>query len=214
MSKRNLANIGFGIVLFFLMPLELRGDFVVYSFTGEVIPGSSSHSMITDGETYSASFLVDLATPNVGGDFGAFEGAVQSGEVTFSGGYVSPIDFSGFRVQVANDFLENGLLYDVARVDDGGFGFIFQTNTTDTSVLSSTELPLAGTAFSSSPTVLPAGTNLGVFRYEDDFGLIDFFVTDPTSNSSSFSASAVPEPTGFFAIAAVGIAILFRRQKS
>ncbi len=169
----------------------IYADFYHYSFSGFIPDGASNHSQISDGEIWTAQFVIDSTTADTNPDpqFGAYAGAVVSGTLEFSGGYETLIDFAG-----ANAFALN----DVSTADSvsvrGAFGtsiFVFQANREGDSVLDSDALPGPGISFDS----FPAQTVLEhfVFTFGDGNGDVVYFGN--IANNVSFAATAIPEPS-------------------
>ena len=93
------------LVGFFTSSLS-NADVVRYTFSGELPTGASQHSEVSDGETFTASFTVMRPGDDLFPDdptLGLYGSAVVEGTLSFSGGYVSPLDFSGFNVVVGDN---------------------------------------------------------------------------------------------------------------
>jgi len=192
------------MVSVFAMPAQLPADYI-YTLSGVIEAGRGAeveHAQIFEGESWEANFLVDSS--NLGG-----VGAVISGELTFSGGYVSPLDYSGFDIFVLNDFAPvGGGIFDIVRISTG-FDQIFQANTADFSVLSGSQIPGPGVSFESGPD--PLAINFGAFNFEDENGFVRY--DSSQINNVVFTASVVPEPSSFAIITSIFGLVGIRRKR-
>lgn len=163
--------------------------------------------MINDGESFVASFIVDLSTPDaLIGDlsFGQYFLAVDSGTLEFSGGFVSQLDFAGSDVNIANDFEDS---FDAVQVRMNDF--VIQANEfSNLGTLASDALPTAGVAFDSAPLQSDSGNFQ--LEYADAFGTVIYAANN--ENNISFVSSAIPEPSSIAMLVMLGIAVNFRRK--
>jgi hypothetical protein len=149
-----------------------RADDLVYAFRGVLPPGASSHSSVSDGETFTAYFTIATEAMDSEPDptVGDYNAAVMSGTLTFSGGYVSPLDFSNYDVLVFDNAGTGPV--DGVSIRDVGSGVVFQASNRDLSILSSDSLPPAGTQVASGPD--PDTLNFFQLTYADPGGSIEY----------------------------------------
>lgn len=186
------------------------GDFYNYTFVGEVPTGASTHSMVADGEVWTASLLIDASSVDVNDNVnvGDYAGAVVSGTLEFSGGYrADDFDFSGAKVLILNDTFQA----DSIRVS-GEFGinnFVFQVNNEDLTTFADDSL--IGPGVSIEPFADPAQFEFFQLLFTDDFGTINYFANQ--ANNVSFSATAIPEPIGLpILLSSMMVSLGFRRR--
>ena len=188
-------------------------DFYQYQFSGVIPDGFSNHSLVADGEVWTATLIIDSNTADVNPDpkFGVYEGAVVSGTLEFSGGYTPVVDFSGATAFALDDVFAPADADVVSiRGEFNDSNFVFQANTTDLATLDSDELAGPGLSFDSFPS--NADLEYFVFTYGDQFGSIEYF--GDTANNASFVATAVvPEPSGFTMLALLGVMFSGRRSR-
>jgi len=106
-----LLRIGFCLVFFIALavPANLHGQ-IVYTITGFANnigePTESTAPEVGPGESYVAEFVIDdsVLDSDPETDVGVYTGAILSSSITFSGGYVSQVDFAGGDVDVRMDF--------------------------------------------------------------------------------------------------------------
>lgn len=194
------------VLIVLLLPGFCHADFYQYVFSGIVPDGVSNHSMVADGEVWTATMIIDSTTADDNSDpqFGVYTGAVVSGSLVFSGGYEPFVDFSGATAFALDDVFAPADADAVAvRGEFNDSNYVFQANTTDLSTLTSDALVGPGVSFDSSPS--PSDLEYFVFTYADEFGDIVYFGN--TANNASFSATAIPEPgfSGFVLLAMAGI---------
>lgn len=195
-----------------LLPSFSNADFYEYVFTGIVPEGVSNHSMVSDGEVWTATMIIDSTTADTNSDaqFGVYTGAVVSGSLVFSGGYEPFVDFSGATAFALNDVFPPADADAVSvRGEFNDSNYVFQANTTDLSTLTSDALVGPGVSFDSSPS--PSELAYFVFTYADEFGDIVYF--GDTANNASFSATSIPEP-GFAGILIFVMAGISRRTRN
>lgn len=185
---------------------------IFYTFSGQVPSNTDfllgSHPKIAPGETWIATLVIDEIWRGTswGGDYLIYYGAVKSGSLVFSGGYVSPIDFYWFNITVSND-----------SNDDVPLDYIGLSNTTETvhfsamtdlSPLSSNNLPAPGTRIVPGPT---ANTStVQQFKYSDSLGTFSYF--GKVGTNISFAAF-VPEPTSLALASLLGISFVVARRR-
>lgn len=170
-------------------PNNTTAQIVQYKYTGTIPAGTSANSMVADGESFTAIFNIDTTVMDSDADpeEGNYAGAVTSGSLTFSGGHVSSVDFSGLDVRTADDlFGLDGVLVSPTQSTSVWLSALSE----DVSTLSSDELPPVGTSFMSDVT---NATGTLAFSYVDAFGSIDY--TWGEGGDTSFMVTAVPEPT-------------------
>lgn len=205
------AMVRLQLVLFVLvvsnLPSMLCADIVQYTFTGEIPVGAiDTHTEIDIGETWVAFFFVDttIIDTSIDPEFGSYLDAVISGRLTFSGGYTSTFDQDAYNVAIGND--SSG--FDYVSIQDTVELFNITAITDDTSTLMSDSLPVPGTSFFASPSVISRGPQL---TFVDSNGEIDYGAD--LANNVSFLARAVPEPSHFLANLLVTLAATVRRRK-
>jgi len=194
------------------LPNISNADFYQYVFQGVVPGGVSNHSMVADGETWTATFVVDSTTADVNPDpqFGVYEGAVVSGVLEFSGGYQPFIEFSGATAFALDDVFAPADADVVSvRGEFNNSNFVFQANTTELSTLTSDALVGPGLSFDSFPN--PSELEYFVFTYADEFGDISYF-GDIANNASFVSSAVVPEPSSLSLCGLVMILVLRRTR--
>ena len=106
-----LLRAGCCLVVFvaFVVPANLNGQ-IVYTITGFANnigePGEFDAPEVGPGESYVAEFVVDdsVLDSDPDSDRGEYTGAILSSSITFSGGYVSQVDFAGGDIDVRMDF--------------------------------------------------------------------------------------------------------------
>lgn len=188
----------------------------VYTFSGRIPsnihPSTGTHPSIAPGETWVATFIIDETTPkqSLGSTEGDYPGAVVSGELKFSGGYVSPLNFAGFGVGVNNSPV-------IDSIHVYGFGvrtgsIVFQA-VSDRNPLGSANLPVPGTNVFPNPSVAVANFGYTQLLYADLYGGISYFTN--VGYNVSFAATLVPEPASL-AVASLlgGSLVLARRRRS
>ena len=185
------------------------GDFYQYEYVGVVPAGASGHSMVADGETWTATVVVDASVQdtNANQDIGEYA-AVVSGTLEFSGGYsADDFDFSGARVLILNDTF----FADSIRVT-GEFGinnFVFQVNSEDLTTFPDDSL--IGPGVNIDPFPDPATFEFFQLLFTDDFGTINYFANQ--ANNVSFSATAIPEPVSLPILATIALAVSGYRRR-
>lgn len=174
-----------------------ENNIYIYEFSG-VLPEEAinTHPFIKNGESWIARFFVDSTVPDAAGQstFGSYRGAVISGHLEFSGGFVAPLDYAGYDVYVFDDPvpLINSRIYVDAVQVSADFGCRFQvSNAEDLSSLTSDVLPEPGYSFMSGPD--PTDIPFHQLQYFDEFGSVEY--TGDMAHNTQFSASAVVEPT-------------------
>ncbi|MEM8893247.1 MAG: hypothetical protein AAGC88_01640 [Bacteroidota bacterium] len=190
-----------------------KADFLVYEFSGVLPSGASQHSQIEDGETWNAEFVIDTNVVDTSSltYFGYYLSNVQSGLITFSGGYSQHLVVDGWNTLVFNDaevFIDgdifNQALFDGVRINPGpgSFPVVSAYNITPGSVnstLDSENLPLAGTSFTSSGA---NGQSQYQFNFEDQITGERVFYNSSQATNISFAATAViPESSALAVIA-------------
>jgi len=192
-------------LLVMAMPAQLHADYL-YTFSGVIEAGQGAdinHSQISEGESWEANFIIDSSNPGNG------SGAVVSGELTFSGGYESPLDYSGLDVVVADNFAPvGGGIFDFIRISNG-FEQIFQANTSNFNTLENSLLPEPGLSFASAPN--PININFGAFDFEDSNGFVRYDASQ--INNVVFTASAIPEPSSLAVLSSLFGLMSLRRRK-
>lgn len=199
------------VLLFFCSFTAIaHADFYQYEFVGVVPTGASGHSMVDDGETWTATIIVDptVQDTNPNEDIGEYT-AVVSGTLEFSGGYsADDFDFSGARVLILNDTF----FADSIRVT-GEFGindFVFQVNNEDQTTFP--DDTLIGPGVNIDPFPDPATFEFFQLLFTDDFGTINYFANQ--ANNVSFSATAIPEPISLPIIATLALAASGYRRRT
>ena len=186
-----------------------HADIYVYTFNGTLPDGASTHSMVSDGEDWTARILVDSTTPDTNSavDFGVYEGAIVSGTLEFSGGYsADTFDFSGSEVLILNDVFGADSIS--ARGEFGINNFVFQANNEDLTSLLTEDLVGPGFTLDAFPE--PATFEFFQLLFTDEFGTLSYFANQ--TNNVSFSASAIPEPT-CLPVAMLAAALVSRRRR-
>lgn len=181
----------------------------VYTFSGQIPsnlhPSLGSHRSISTGEAWVATFVINETSPNqgVGSTEGSYLSAVISGELKFSGGYVSPFNFAGFGVGVINTPVNDSI--HVAGFSQGR-SIVFQA-VSNQNPLSSTRLPVPGTNLFAS-----GGLNDGYTQliYSDRSGGFEYFTN--LINNVSFSAT-VPEPAALAIASLLGASLVVARRR-
>ena len=200
----------FPIVLVLMCIQTVHADMYEYTFVGTLPDGASSHSMVADGEIFTARFTIDSTVFDTNPDpnFGVWENAVVAGSLEFSGGYVAgTTDFSNGTAFALNDVLEA----DSVRVsgESGLSDFVFQASSQDLTKFDSDALPTPGTVINPFPD--PAEFEYFQIAFDDEFGTINYFANQ--ANNVTFTATAVPEP-GSMLVAILSSAVLFNRRRS
>ena len=202
-ERSAMRTLFFSVFCSVLLSPAAHADELLYEFTGFIPDGTSSHSMIADGETFTATFLIDdsVADSNVDSTNGLFSSAILSGSLEFSGGFAASLDFSGLSVSVGDNVGDVTSL-DVVQIG-GGIGLVIQVvNFVDLDSLQSDALPNAGTAFQSATSDSSDFFFVQLF-YTDEFGSVLYSSAD--SVNTTFLARNVPEPSAVFMI--VGLAL-------
>ena len=191
------------------LPAFSHADLVVYTFSGVLPSGSTNHLEVSDGESFTATFLVNDGVIDGESDpkIGDYVGAVVSGTLSFSGGYISPYDFSGYNINVLDDV---NLTDSVTASLPTQLVVFSVINNVDLNSLNSDELPGPGTFFSSDDS------NSGIsgspqFNYIDDRGMISY--TTSNASNTSFRVSVIPEPTSFVLILGTSLMAIGRRRR-
>lgn len=191
---------------------------LIYEFTGAIPVGAEdTHSVINPGDTFIGTFIVDdsIMDSETDSSLGTYAASVVSGILIFStstGAYVSPLNFAGIDVLVANNFADtsSSSVYDGVAVFDASGGSVAITAITDSlATLSSDSLPAAGTSFSSAPD--PLTIDSGVFAYGDALGGVSYDAA--VANNVTFSASTIPEPASIAVMGLLGIVGLCWRRR-
>jgi hypothetical protein len=201
-----------GILAILLLSTVSKADFYQYVFEGIVPVGVSNHSMVADGETWTATFIIDSTAEdtNPNPQFGVYEGAVVSGTLEFSGGYAPFVDFSGATAFALDDVFAPADADVVSvRGEYNDSNFVFQANTTELSTLTSDALVGPGLSFDSFPS--PSELEYFVFTYADEFGDIVYF-GDTANNASFVSTAVIPEPTNVVILGWTVLGLLRRRR--
>lgn len=217
-SYRFFFRLAFLIGLSITMVASVNADVVEFVFAGTLPSGASNHSHVVDGESFTASFLVDTSFQDSLLDnemIRSYEGAALVGELIFSGGFESQLDLSGIDVRVFNDFelVANFTPLDAVQVQIDPLDprdFRVQATTSDNNSLMSDELPLPGTTFVSAAD--STFGRLSQLTYSDEFGSIEYNTLDDAN--VSFSAIAVPEPTFWPSLFAVSVVLTNIRRSS
>ena len=188
--KRSLT----GAVLFMFVisvPIALNADTLQYRFQGVLPTGSTSHTQVSDGESFTAIFNIDTSVEDADpqSSFGIFPGAVIGGELKFSGGYISPLSFAGFDVTVLDNWDAPDFVDGVAVHSSLADIWFLASNYDDLTTLTADSLPDIGTSFNSAPDPIPF--NVPQFVYFDDKGTISY--NGQMANNISFAA--IPEPS-------------------
>ncbi len=189
----------------------VHADFYVYSLSGTLPDGASLHPMVSDGEDWTASFVIDSTAGDTNPDpsFGVFEGAVVSGNLEFSGGYVAATtDFSGGTAFALNDVFSADSVR--IRGESGIHDFVFQANSEDLSTLNSDLLPTPGTVINPFPDM--ATFEYFQMAFDDELGSISYFANQ--ANNVTFVATAIPEPGCTVALLGTGLWLFSFRRKS
>ena len=189
---------------------EAAADFLDFTFVGTLPAGASQHSMVSDGEIWTAVMRVDSTTADVNSNpnVGLYEGAVVFGSLEFSGGYVAEsTDFSGSTAFILNDVFSADSIR--VRGESGLSDFVFQANSEDLSTLTNDLIPGPGTTIDPFPSI-------GTFEYfqltfDDEFGFINYFA-NVENNVTVTITQAIPEP-GVGAICFLFGAFAIRRKK-
>lgn len=185
---------------------------IQYRLSGVVPDGASSHSEVSAGETWTATFLIDETTPAGPNDFpnaSSYHNAVLSGTLEFSGGYVSPFDFSsGYDVVVFNEATA-GFDALFIRETATNAGIRFQAVTIE-DAFSSTALPLSGAGIDPSPDFVATG--FIQLAYSDSLGSIFY----DTSSVNNVTFGVVPEPTTLLVWGGLGLCscLVWRRSRA
>ena len=148
---------GFTVSLSLIMGQQATfGDDRVFTFRGTLPAGSTSHSQVSDGETFTAIFTIDptVGDNNPDSTVGVYPDSVLSGIVVFSGGYGAALDFSGYDVYVLNN--AGGVSDGVSVRNASGTGNIVQAVTNELGTLVSDAMLPAGYEFASSPATTTA----------------------------------------------------------
>ena len=184
---------------------------LVYTFSGQMPPNTDwvlgTHPQIGLSETWTATLEVDETSP--GWEYGSaliYRRAIKSGSLVFSGGYVSPVDFSSFDIIVDNDSHDD-------RPEDHIFvtnnsGSIHITATSALNPLSSNALPLPGTTIVPGPNDNP--TRLWHFAYSDSLGDITYAGNFGTN---VFFSATVPEPASLTVASLLGGSLVLARRR-
>jgi hypothetical protein len=154
-------------VLFASRVVPADADLVIYEISGVLPAGASSHSQISDGESWLATFRVDLSVTdsNPSENLGNYQSAAVAGSIEFSGGFSQALP--PLTVVVSDDFPFNGIFLDAVVVRSESTSNIFEvtqeTITSPNPLLSSDALPGIGTSFSTQPGV----NNFLMLRFTD-----------------------------------------------
>lgn len=175
---------------------------IQYTFTGVIPVGAiDTNANVAIGESWTATFLIDDSVPNTGNaTVGLYTNAVLGGTLTFSGGYVSPLDFTGLSVEIYKTAVDSVHVFGMASDGINSFYNAFQV-VAASGALPTTALPPAG-------TVLGPGYNGSTgyvqLTYDDALvgGTVDYRAN--LDNNVSFVASAVPEPMSLLVWTALG----------
>ena len=203
----------------FVLSASVSGDTVVYEFTGVLPQGSSGHSQILDGESWTALFLVETTVEDSVSDpgFGFYESSIVSGSIEFSGGYSADLITVGNATSTLNDFDFGGGLFadgiDLLAGDEEGLffhvGAHFETDSLPSSPLNDDSLPMEGVTFSSQ----------GEFSeypqlefFDPNTGEIVFYTSLDAVNTT-FSSYQVPEPSSVVFVAAFWLVGMKRRRE-
>ena len=132
----------------------LSADLLVYTYTGVLPIGSSFHSQVSDGESWTVTFVVDDSAMDVDDSphIGFYPGNVLSGKIEFSGGFyqiLGPI--RDFATVVFDDYSNYGIIYDSIVVinAEGSSDLLVETFSDDLNTISADSLPGGGFGFSS-----------------------------------------------------------------
>ncbi|MEM7311546.1 MAG: hypothetical protein AAF497_00200 [Planctomycetota bacterium] len=151
------------------------GDTLEYTFTGTIPAGGSQHPNVSDLETFIASFLVDDATPDTdtgNPQNGLYFSAASAGQLTFSGGYVSPIDLSRSNMFVADNGPAPPTTSTIDAVQLTTDGLLIQAATFGMpNTLTSDDLPGIGFVLESSASM---PVPVFQFQYADAAGQIGY----------------------------------------
>ena len=125
-----LLRIGFCLVFFIALavPANLHGQ-IVYTITGfannSPFDDPTLAPEVGPGESYVAEFVIDdsVLDSDPDSDVGVYSGAILFSSITFSGGYVSQVDFAGGTVEVRMDFGGGGFFLIPANNSPEGLPF-------------------------------------------------------------------------------------------
>ena len=202
---------------------NLHADILQYTFTGQIPldPSENTHSEIANGESWIANFWVDTSTPDDDPSDpaqGSYLGAVVGGSLTFSGGYISPLEFASYDLFVSDDLDLSAFgipIIDTIQVSDPMTSSenLVAFVTEDLSTLTSDAFPGPGFAASQDLPSFPttSGLSPAEFFYTDINGEIRSGTNQ--FNNIEFSASAIPEPGSFVAVLLMTMAVTMRRRK-
>ena len=164
-----LLRIGFCLVFFIALavPANLHGQ-IVYTITGfannSPFDDPTLAPEVGPGESYVAEFVIDdsVLDSDPDSDRGLFTGAIMSSSITFSGGYVSQVDFAGGDVDVRMDF------------GGGGF-FLTSPDGLGTIVVADPGNALDSDELLTEPGAELVGSPLSLYVLEEPTGLIVSF---------------------------------------
>ena len=210
-----LLRAGLCVVLFVAIGVPancLHGD-VVYTITGfanTIAPDDPNLSPeVSEGESYVAEFLIDSSVLDSNSDpgVGSYAAAILSSSISFSGGYVSQVDFAGGSVTVQQDIFGGA----VGLNDVSGLGSILIAD--------------LGNAFDSDELLTDPGTQivgspLSLWSLTEPTGLITSFSDTgfgPSTGSSGpivlSVGSAIPEPSTACLLGLGVLSCALRRRK-
>ncbi|MFK7820246.1 MAG: PEP-CTERM sorting domain-containing protein [Planctomycetaceae bacterium] len=202
----------FATVVALTLPSAASAD-LTYQFSGGVT-SSSDPSTIAVGETWMASFVIDPTTTGTNAPvLNAFDGAILSASIEFSG--------SGGTTGFTKTFNPAPAPARI-RVGDGFAGFDFvdaaigvaPANIGDTPTEESLYVSIFGDPMTFTGNSLPGvGTNLSGSMGMDLFYLDSDSVFQNVSFSGIGSFSAVPEPGSFGLIGLFATGLVCRRNR-
>lgn len=174
----------------------------IYEFRGTLPPGASSHPEVEDGETFTATFIVNTSVADTLSETyaGNFPGASIIGTVRFSGGYVSTTNFTNGDVNT-NDNFPYTVPVDAVWIQSTGI--YVMAFTTDGSTFSSDALPASCVSFSTdagtfNPTMLSFQDPGGTIYYDASMGDNTIFTVTDVDTWTDTSGGFFDEADNWF----------------